>query len=78
MCICQVISYDLLENGQLFTHRVVGRTGHMGRSEVVVTFITSDETGKSREIGRLPTLTVLNDRRCLAPGRRVLWTYTVS
>ena len=52
MCIGQVISYDLLESGQLFTHRM-GRTGHMGRSEVVVTFITSYETRKRREIGRL-------------------------
>ena len=47
----QVINYDLPDSEQLFTHRV-GRTGRMGRSGEVVTFITSDEEGKWREIER--------------------------
>ena len=47
----QVINYDLPDSGQLFTHRV-GRTGRMGRSGEAVTFITSDEERKWREIER--------------------------
>ena len=47
----QVINYDLPDSEQLFTHRV-GRTGRMGRSGEAVTFITSDEERKWREIER--------------------------
>ncbi len=76
---CQVIGYDPLESGQLFTHRV-GRMGHMGCSEVAVTFITSDEARKRRVIVRFlgPRFASKSwraanaDRRCLAPGRQVL------
>ncbi len=47
----QVINYDLPDSEQLFTHRV-GRTGRMGRSGEAITFITSDEERKWREIER--------------------------
>ncbi len=47
----QVINYDLPDSEQLFTHRV-GRTGRMGRAGEAVTFITSDEERKWREIER--------------------------
>ena len=47
----QVINYDLPDSDLLFTHRV-GRTGRMGRAGVAVTFITSDEEPKWREINR--------------------------
>ena len=45
----QVINYDLPDSELLFTHRV-GRTGRMGRSGEAVTFVTSDEEKKWREI----------------------------
>ena len=47
----QVINYDLPDSEELFTHRV-GRTGRMGRSGEAITFITSDEERKWREIQR--------------------------
>ena len=47
----QVINYDLPDSDLLFTHRV-GRTGRMGRAGVAVTFITSEEEPKWREINR--------------------------
>ncbi len=47
----QVINYDLPDSGQLFTHRI-GRTGRMGRSGEAVTFITSEDERKWREIER--------------------------
>ena len=47
----QVINYDLPDSEQSFTHRV-GRTGRMGRSGESVTFITSEEERKWREIER--------------------------
>ena len=46
-----VINYDLPDSELLFTHRV-GRTGRMGRSGEAVTFVTSDEEKKWREIER--------------------------
>ena len=45
----QVINYDLPDTELLFTHRV-GRTGRMGRSGEVVTFIMPEEERKWREI----------------------------
>ena len=45
----QVINYDLPDSELLFTHRV-GRTGRMGRSGEVVTFVTPEEERKWREI----------------------------
>lgn len=47
----RVINYDLPDSEQLFTHRV-GRTGRMGRSGEAVTFITSEDERKWREIER--------------------------
>ncbi len=49
--IAQVINYDLPDSLQLFTHRV-GRTGRMGKSGEAITFVTSDEEVKWREIER--------------------------
>jgi ATP-dependent RNA helicase DeaD len=46
-----VINYELPESAQWFTHRV-GRTGRMGRSGQAITFLTSEDTGKWREIER--------------------------
>ena len=46
-----VINYDLPDSELLFTHRV-GRTGRMGRAGEAVTFVTSDEEKKWREIER--------------------------
>ena len=45
----QVINYDLPDTELLFTHRV-GRTGRMGRTGEVVTFIMPEEERKWREI----------------------------
>ena len=47
----QVINYDLPDSPQLFTHRV-GRTGRMGREGEAITFVTSEEESKWREIDR--------------------------
>ena len=47
----QVINYDLPDSPQLFTHRV-GRTGRMGRDGEAITFVTSEEESKWREIDR--------------------------
>ena len=47
----RVINYDLPDSELLFTHRV-GRTGRMGRSGEAVTFITTAEESKWREIER--------------------------
>ena len=47
----QVINYDLPDSELLFTHRV-GRTGRMGRVGEAITFITSEEETKWREIER--------------------------
>ncbi|MCY4623896.1 MAG: DEAD/DEAH box helicase [Chloroflexi bacterium] len=47
----QVINYDLPDSEMLFTHRV-GRTGRMGRTGEAITFITSEEETKWREIER--------------------------
>ena len=47
----QVINFDLPDSGPLFTHRV-GRTGRVGRSGEAVTFVTSEEERKWREIER--------------------------
>lgn len=47
----QVINFDLPDSYNLFTHRV-GRTGRMGRSGEAVTFITSEDERKWREIER--------------------------
>lgn len=47
----QVINYDLPDSPQLFTHRV-GRTGRMGRAGEAITFVTSEEESKWREIDR--------------------------
>ena len=46
-----VINFDLPDSEQLFTHRV-GRTGRMGRAGEAITFVTSDEEKKWREIER--------------------------
>ncbi|MDE0349612.1 MAG: DEAD/DEAH box helicase [Gammaproteobacteria bacterium] len=47
----QVINFDLPDSEQLFTHRV-GRTGRMGRTGEAITFVTSEEERKWREIER--------------------------
>lgn len=47
----QVVNYELPESAELFTHRV-GRTGRMGRSGEAITFITSEDTDKWRQIER--------------------------
>ena len=47
----QVINFDLPDSEQLFTHRT-GRTGRMGRRGEAITFITSDDSKKWREIER--------------------------
>jgi ATP-dependent RNA helicase DeaD len=47
----QVINFDLPDSGQLFTHRA-GRTGRMGRRGEAITFITTDDFKKWREIER--------------------------
>ena len=61
----QVINYDLPDSELLFTHRV-GRTGRMGRAGEAVTFVTSDEEKKWREIeqglGRQFTRKAWNER----------------
>ena len=49
--VAQVINYDLPDSPQLFTHRV-GRTGRMGRDGEAITFVTSEEESKWREIDR--------------------------
>jgi superfamily II DNA/RNA helicase len=46
-----VINYELPESAEWFTHRV-GRTGRMGRSGQAITFLTSDDAPKWREIER--------------------------
>ena len=47
----QVINYDLPDSELLFTHRT-GRTGRMGRHGESITFITSEDSKKWREIER--------------------------
>lgn len=47
----QVINYDLPDSELLFTHRT-GRTGRMGRHGEAITFITSEDLKKWREIER--------------------------
>ena len=47
----QVINYDLPDSELLFTHRT-GRTGRMGRHGEAITFITSEDSKKWREIER--------------------------
>ena len=51
--VAQVINYDLPDSPQLFTHRV-GRTGRMGRDGEAITFVTSEEESKWREIDPKP------------------------
>ncbi len=68
----QVINYDLPDSELLFTHRV-GRTGRMGRQGEAITFVTSDEASKWREIWRASgkTLTTQpwpNARRPVIPS----------
>ena len=47
----QVVTFDLQDSQQLFTHRV-GRTGRMGRGGEAITFVTPNESRKWREIER--------------------------
>ena len=45
----QIINYDMPDTELLFTHRT-GRTGRMGRTGEAVTFVTSEDERKWREI----------------------------
>ncbi|MBI3967115.1 MAG: DEAD/DEAH box helicase [Chloroflexi bacterium] len=45
----RVINYELPESAELFTHRV-GRTGRMGRQGEAITFVTSEDAPKWRQI----------------------------
>ena len=47
----QIINYDMPDSDLLFTHRA-GRTGRMGRSGAAITFITSEDDRKWRQIER--------------------------
>jgi len=47
--ISHVINFDLPESPELFTHRV-GRTGRNGESGTAITFLTSEDRAKWREI----------------------------
>ncbi len=49
--ISHVINFDLPESPELFTHRV-GRTGRNGASGIAITFLTSEDRIKWREIER--------------------------
>ncbi|HEX2916478.1 MAG TPA: DEAD/DEAH box helicase [Chloroflexia bacterium] len=49
--VSHVINYDLPESAELFTHRV-GRTGRNGASGTAITFLTSEDRPKWREIER--------------------------
>ncbi len=46
-----VINYELPESAEMFTHRT-GRTGRMGREGVAITFLTSEDAYKFRQIER--------------------------
>src|SRR4029077_20639810 len=46
-----VINYELPESAEWFTHRV-GRTGRMGKSGQAITFLTSEDSDKWRQIER--------------------------
>ena len=48
----QVINYDLPDSGLLFTHRI-GRTGRMGHRGESITFLTTEDAPKWREIARM-------------------------
>jgi ATP-dependent RNA helicase DeaD len=68
-----VINYELPESAQWFTHRV-GRTGRMGRSGQAITFLTSEDAGKWREIeralGRKLDRRAWTEVRMVAPATR--------
>jgi superfamily II DNA/RNA helicase len=46
-----VINYELPESAEWFTHRV-GRTGRMGKAGQAITFLTSEDSDKWRQIER--------------------------
>ena len=64
-----VINYDLPDDAEDYVHRI-GRTGRAGLTGKAISFVTSDQKGKVREIERLTRMTFnLQAHPELAPHR---------